>query len=201
MSESVTINAWPSAVLHDVRMDGDYPVRCERYRSRPADPTVNWTETSTVYELPLGGVVLDFMDPRYWLVTREGLVKIDYLAAQDALDPAGARRRAISRLLERAAQRMGIHRKLERVQGEHWLRAGVHEYEGPDGPAIIYAERITARRAYARVATPAEAEAIGVRFEVSGERDVTVLWLASRGGHDVDEADIGSAPDTGNPTP
>lgn len=200
MSESVSIETSPSAILHPVVVEGPYLVRWDRYRSRQVDPAAHWTETGRLWDLPLGGVVQDWMDSRYWLVTRTGLERIDYIAAFDALDPAGARSRAIQRCLEHAAQPLGIRRKLERVQGEHGLIDGVHIYVGPNGPSAIYAERISARRAYARVATPDEAEEVGFVFDASG-RDVTVLCLASGGAHPVEGAGAGSAPLTQGPTP
>lgn len=195
VSESVTVQTGHTARLHLMVMEGDYLVRWDLLPSRQLDPTVRWIHTPRLWDLPVGAIVENEMDSRTWQVTPEGtLIVVPAHYAKDCLDPAGAERRAINDHLARTSVRLRARATLERLQGKDLgYVEGVHAYETPCGTTVLYAERVTARQAWIRRATRAEAEAAGFQFVVSKERDVTVLSLASLGGHDVAGADAGSA--------
>lgn len=195
MSESVTVQTGHTARLHSTVMEGDYLVRWNLLPSRQLDSTARWIHTPRLWDLPVGAIVQNEMDSRTWQVTPEGtLIVVPAHYAKDCLDPEGAERRAIADHLARMSVRLGARASLERFQGQDLgYVEGVHAYETPCGTTVLYAEQVTARQAWIRRATRAEAEAAGYRFVVGPDRDVTVLSLANAGGHDVAGADAGSA--------
>lgn len=196
VSESVTVQMGHCVRLHSVVREGDFLVRWALLPSRQLDPAARWHHTPRLWDLPVGMLVQQEGDgSRPWRVTAGGsLEPIPYAEAVDILNPPGRERRAIAHYLSRTAVRIRARANLERLQGEDLgYVEGVHGYETPEGTTVVYAERVTSRQAWIRVATQAEAEAAGFGFTVGPERDVTVLCLAKVGRHPVEGADAGSA--------
>lgn len=90
-----------------------------------------------------------------FLATAADLEALGYDAAWDLLDPARAADRAAQREHDRRADEAGLPRDLARFVGAYTLRDGVHRV----GNSAYFAERCTAKPAYWRRATRAEAEA------------------------------------------
>ncbi|MGU3286074.1 hypothetical protein [Methylobacterium mesophilicum] len=134
----------------------------DRYERRPHALDGEQTRFKAEVDVPVGRIVTTArsrwpMDGEIFLATPDGLQPLSYEAAMDHLDPDPQRviDRAAQRVLDAHADEAGPPKSLTRLVGPHSLVEGVQAI----GNAIGYAERCTARQAYWRRATLAEARA------------------------------------------
>lgn len=134
----------------------------ERFERRPHLVDADRQVWKAEVDVPIGRVVTTSASKwpgsdDLFLATAGGLERISYEQVFDMLDPDPIRiaERAAQRAHDAAADAERLPRELARFVGAHGLRNGVHAH----GQSYVYAERCTARQAYWRRATRAEAEA------------------------------------------
>ncbi|TXM71206.1 hypothetical protein FV229_00145 [Methylobacterium sp. WL120] len=134
----------------------------ERFERRQHFLDEERTRFKAEIDVPIGRVVMTGtcrwpLDKEIFFSTPDGLVPMSYADAMDHLDPNPVRiaDRAAQRVLDAHADEAGLPRTLTRFVGPHTLVAGVQAV----GNSLAYAERCTARQAWWRRATLAEARA------------------------------------------